>query len=317
MASRDLTAKDLTARELRTHLDETRAALRARLAPSLERTLREALVDLEPLLGPRALAERLRRLAAASYVEADVPTQSRIPGLAVVKRGVHALVAWYVRAIVQQVNTFAFETAGVLEAVSIKLDELERRLGAVEAPNAIPATTITVPWPPGANAAIVAALTELEPGARVLVSDATNDDLATALAAAGLDVLGTSLDREAADALASGGIDVRILTMSELLDATAPGSIDAVVLRGTEVEFSDVSAKRRLIASARRAVNGSVVLVWNEPERLAAEPSLAGVLALHPGPLPKAAWELLLAERGERPVLAPVADGLTMAVLPG
>lgn len=312
MASRDLTAK-----ELRDHLDETRAALRARLAPSLERTLREALIDLEPLLGPRVLAERLRRLAAASYVEADVPTASRILGLAVVKRGVRALVAWYVRAIVQQVNTFAFETAGVLEAVSIKLDELERRLGAVDDRTPGLGAPIALPWPPSASAAVVEVVAELDRGARVLVSDATNDDLADALAAAGLDVLGTSLDGDAADALAAAGIDVRIQTAGELLGATAPGSIDAVVLRGAELEFSDATAKRRLITSARRVARGPVIVVWSEPGRLAAEPTLAGVLALHPGPLPRPAWELLLRELGERPIVAPVADGLTMAVLPG
>jgi hypothetical protein len=291
-----------------------RRRLRSHLPPSLERQLREALNELEPLLGARALRDRLRRLAGSAYVESDVSHASRKPGLALVKRAVKLATSWYVHAIVAQVNQFAFESVATLEAVALKLSELERRLEAVEPLRPALARTISLPWPEGTPRAVVDVLRELEPGSRVILADATADATAMELARAGLDVLGASLDPASADELAANGIEVRLVGLAELLRTLAPGSVDAVVLRGAELEFADAPAKRALLRAAREASRTLVAVAFFEPAHLLASEELAAEAALRPGPLPTGAWLALLEEERARVRLAPLAGGAHIAV---
>lgn len=303
----------MAADDLAQTLQEARAALRARLEPSLERTLREALRDLDPLLRHEALTERLRRLARAAHVEASVSTASRIPAGAVLKSMVRKLTGWYVSAVVQQVNAFAFETSATLEAVALRLEALERRLEGLEPLAAPLRRPIRLPWPDQLAAALLAAADGLAPGARVLLADAAADpDTAIALTEHGFDVLGVTLDLDGADALAARGLEIRVVGLGELLEQLAPRSLAAAILRGPELEFASPATKRALLRAARRAVAGPLLVVWFEPAHLAADEALAAEGDLRPGPLSSGAWLRLLDEEGFDVVVEPLPGGVTL-----
>lgn len=60
-----------------------------------------------PVAAVSAPTTALRIAHEYGTLTADVSTDSRVPGLGLVKRSVRGFVAWYVRDVVQQVNAFA------------------------------------------------------------------------------------------------------------------------------------------------------------------------------------------------------------------
>jgi hypothetical protein len=158
--------------------------------------------------------------------------------------------------------------------------------------------------------AIVQHLEAASPPGEVLHAECGNGDLVVALAAAGLEARGAEPRGTLALAAAERGAAVRFADASEVLAATAPGTLGALVLSGV----TDRLVLGELVGLVRRALGrlapgARLVVTSTGPD-----PALAGRDAvardLLPGrPLHPETWELLLARAG--------CAGISGLTLPG
>ena len=126
----DEIVRDAEAREA----DESFPA--ARIARIRSAAARLAATRLEP--GDiRHAALMLERQAT---VDLQVPTASRVPGVHIVKRGLKALMIWYLRFLAAQISAFGQATARFGVTVASRIDDLEaeveelrRRVAELEA----------------------------------------------------------------------------------------------------------------------------------------------------------------------------------------
>jgi hypothetical protein len=121
---------DMLSEEIQQEAQRLRAE--GRLAPETERELDAQLrPDVPPPLRKREVGRMRAALADAGFraaVESDVPTASGHAGGALVKRGVKALVGWYVGTIANQVRDFSGATLRVLGAISDAVREVDHDL---------------------------------------------------------------------------------------------------------------------------------------------------------------------------------------------
>ena len=98
--------------------------------PGLERELDAMFARYAPASASDDFDDVLAFAETQSFIHADVPTASRRPPLAVVKRVLRKFMGWYVRFVTQQVTGFA---GAITRAVSL----LSRRVDALETATAV------------------------------------------------------------------------------------------------------------------------------------------------------------------------------------
>jgi hypothetical protein len=141
----------------------------------------------------------------ATYIDAEVPTASRLPGGTTLKRLLRSLLGWYMAVLVQQVNRANAALVGAIQELGTRLDVLEQ--------DAIS------PRPPGAD--LLRAVLGVPPPGPVLHAAASERGFLTGLpdASLGCLVLEGGLDRPLAalalDKLAPGGAVLVLGTVSE------------------------------------------------------------------------------------------------------
>ena len=269
--------------------DEVRARRAAGdFPPGLERDLDLLFARFAPATATSddmgALIEAADR---ASLIDVDPPTESRTPGISLVKRGERKALGWFFRYLAQQVSAFA----GILVQA---LRVLTRRVEALEdvTPRAVlvPTAADLGDAPP----AVAAALAGVR--GRILVAEAGDGALLHALTE--FDAYGVEPRAPLADAAALAGLDVRADDVFDHLRAVERGALGAVVLAGA-VDRESLGAKIRLLDLALDALadDGRVVVAGRDPATWGAANAVEADLS--PGrPLQPDSWAHLLRERG-------------------
>jgi hypothetical protein len=248
----------------------------------------------------------LERAEQSWFVDVDVPTESRLPLVGILKRAIRKLVAWYQRYLAQQISNFGHTVVEALQILRRRVETLEdanaavstRVAGELERLEQVSGGQLVDEW----TAAVVERLRG-RPG-RVLHADAGDGRLVAALVGAGLDAYGTSewIPPEMGVGVLPG-VDVRPEGPAEHLRVVADGALGAVVLTGC-VDRLPLGAVVELadLAAAKLGAGGVLVVVSANPA--AWERAVGAVAAdLSAGrPLHPPTWEHLLGPRGFRDV---------------
>src|SRR3954471_3792077 len=133
-----------------------------------------------------ALLEQADR---GSFVDVDVPTASRLPGVSLVKKTLRKLMSWYLRYVAQQVSVFAASAVSAMRLLGKRVDALEAATPGAdptvrEASRRAAAPPELSPFADAITAHLRGA------GGRVLVAECGDGSLVRALLDTGLDAYG-------------------------------------------------------------------------------------------------------------------------------
>ncbi|HXY29028.1 MAG TPA: hypothetical protein VEH82_12190, partial [Acidimicrobiales bacterium] len=160
------------------------------LPPKLERELDELFLAHSPVAGRGGdLADALRRVDAATFIDPVVPVESERAAGVFVKKGMRSLLLWYVGWVTHQMSQSASAVSRALHIVDDRLGELQRQVDAQRVP---PAGVVELPGLQGPGAWWVepaVAATGKTPG-RVLHAACGDGWLVRRIEAAGGDAYG-------------------------------------------------------------------------------------------------------------------------------
>lgn len=281
------------------HEDIRRRRAEGEIPPGLERELDVVFARFAPAAAVGGdLAAVIERADRASFVHVDVPTESAIKGVSLLKKALRKVMAWYLRFLAQQTSAFAAATVRALRLLGTRVETLEDATPGAsprvrdELARLDPVGDLSA-WHDTAVRALAAA-----PG-RVLHGDAADGDLLEALVAAGVDAYGVDHRRHLADAAAGRGLEVRPDDVVEHLRLVPAGALGGIALSGC-VDRLPLAAQLELadLATTRLAPGGVLVVLATFPLAWSrAVPPVAADLA--PGrPLHPDTWRHLLTERG-------------------
>ncbi|MEN3271650.1 MAG: hypothetical protein V7636_411 [Actinomycetota bacterium] len=287
---------DIDLQQVLREIDEEVAARRAAgdFPPGMERDLDLIFARFAPATHSAddldALIEQADR---GAFVDVDVPTASRMPAVAYVKRGLRKLMSWYLRYLAQQVSVFASSVVGALKLLGRRVEALEASTPGADP--AVRAAWLRASTPPDVGGIAGAVVDELHGvTGRVLVAECGDGALVQALRDAGLDAYGCD-PRTAAVA----GLDLRTDDVLDHLRAVDHEALGALVLLGV-VDRVAVGVQLTLVDRAADvlATGGRVAVVGNAPESWGRTTSVVEA-DLAPGkPLHAETWSHLLTERG-------------------
>ncbi len=257
---------------------------------SLEREIEKAWKGVSPGnsgSGPEHLLDRVEQL---SLIEVHAPTGERF-GTSQIKRLVQKLTRWYIRFVVDQLNSLHYFQGLLLRGIDRRLAKLEHEaqlFGTVEE---------FVEPVPEADPALCAALAQTlrEADQPVAVVSCGGGAVVSALVEAGIAAHGVDDKGGAVMAGLKAGLDLRVGPPLEHLRAFADSTLGAVVLTGV-VERCGVVDLLALINESLRcaAPSGTVVVAVADP---AARTGVESEL-LRGGGLSPDAWAHLLSRRG-------------------
>lgn len=242
------------------------------------------------------LASALEAAERMAFVDVEVPTGSRLPGVAVVKRTLKKLVGWYLRYLAQQVSAFASTVVTALRLLGRRVEALEaaspdpaRLRGEAHRIGRVP--TLDGPLDHRAVRAL-----EGRDG-RLLVAESGGGSLLRRLVEAGGDAYGCDPEPAAADV--DPGLEVRTDEALDHLRSVAEGALAGLVLQGC-VDRLPVGSQLELAELAAHVLGdgGSVVVLGTTPSawvggRDVVESDLAAGRPLHGD-----TWVALLERRG-------------------
>lgn len=294
---------DLDLRRVLVEIDEEVARRRAagEIPPGLEHELDATFARFSPAAATGGDAASV--LAAAertAFVDVDVPTESLLPGVPVLKRALRKGMAWYLRYLAQQTSAFNAAAVRALRSADERLTTLEQTSpaasshlrGAFEARE-------PAPTPEGLAPLVVASCREA--AGRVLVADAGDGAVVRALVDAGLDAYAVDPRRTVSNRAIVDGLDVRVGEVADHLRGVAPGVLGGVALTGV-VDRLPAAGALALAEAAATALAPGGVLVVHSTSPAAWTRRLDPVAAdLSPGrPLASATWEHALGRLGLR-----------------
>jgi SAM-dependent methyltransferase len=334
-AAEDLERNDADNRaylaEVMAEIDAEVRATRASgdLPVRVERELDELFLQHSPVAGRGGdVAEALRVVDKAAFIDPVVPVESVKSGGAIVKKGIRSFSLWYVGYVTHQVSQFAAAVSRTLHLLDDEVTGLARQLDAQRVPDA-PVVELPGPadpsawWVPGG----VAALREV--GGRVLHAACGDGWLVRDLKEAGVDAYGVDPRPGVTDAAELAGTDLREEGAAEHLRLTESGSLAGVVLSGV-VDGMGAGERRQLLdLVADRLVPDGVLVVHSASPKAWAAEDLPPEADLAPGrPLRAPTWAHLLGADGYHATVAvgPQGDdylvvatrrGATVATPPG
>lgn len=303
---------DRVVREIEEEVRARRAS--GEIPPDLERELDLVFARFSPTpASTDGLEGVIQAAEAAAFVDVDVPTGSRFPGVSPVKRTLRKLTEWYMRYLAQQVSAFATSTVAGLRLLHGRVEKLEAALPAAD-PRVVSEARMVVPVAdvgPFENA-----LTELLTGleGRVLVAECGDGSFLRVLVDHGIDAYGVDPHQHLADLAANEGLEVRGDETLRHLRSVAEGTLQALVLSGCvdrlalggQLELADL-ATAALADGGRLAVVGTAPAAWVRAVGVVASDLTLG------RPLHAATWIKLLERRGLQSVrchVGPVLDVL-------
>ncbi len=276
--------------------------------PGLERELDAVFARYAPASASDDFDDVLAFAETQSFIHADVPTASRRPPLAVVKRVLRKFMAWYVRFVTQQVTGFAGAITRAVSLLSRRVDALETATAVADERALAEARTARPDLSAWADV-VVGAMGGVT--GRVLHAEAGIGGLVHALVGAGVEGYGIEPAEDDSLVAARAGLDVRADGVLAHLRNLPDGALGGVVLSGCvdTLPLGEVLAVADRVAVVV-APGGVVVVVSVGPAAWAAahDPVVAD---LAPGrPLHPETWEHLLGSRAltvDRVVRAPAA----------
>jgi hypothetical protein len=234
----------------------------------------------------------------AGFINVDVPTASRLPGVSFVKKSLRKLMSWYLRFLAQQVSAFSAAVVGALRLIGVRLDRLE---AATPGANPVLADEARRVGPPPQTAHFEPLALQVFDGVtgRVAVIESGDGTLVRRLVEAGVDAYGVDPRVELVDAAVTSGLEVRHDEGRDHLDAVADGALAGVVLAGC-VDRLATGAQLELLERAADALGdgGRIVVVGTTPAAWARSTDVIAT-DLSPGrPLHAETWAHLLERRG-------------------
>lgn len=280
--------------------DEVRARREAGdFPPELERELDLVFARFAPAMPTGdGLDGAIDAADRAGFINVDVPTASRLPGMPFVKKALRKLMSWYLRFLAQQVSAFSAAVIGALRLIGVRLDRLEAATPGANPVLADAARRVGTPPRTDTFEPLVLQVFDGITG-RVAVLEVGDGSLVRALGGAGVDTYGVDPRVEHVDAAVSSGLEARHDEALDHLDAVADGALAGVVLAGC-VDRLATGAQLALLdrTAAALADGGHLVVLGTTPEAWARS---ADVVAtdLAPGrPLHAETWVHLLEDRG-------------------
>ncbi len=286
------------------------------LPPALERELDELFLAHSPVAGRGGdLAEALRMVDAATFIDPVVPVESERAIGGVVKKGMRSLLLWYVGWITHQMSQSASAVSRALHVVDDRLGELRSQLDSQRVP---PAPVVEFPGVCGSDSwwaqSAVAAVAK-SPG-RILHAACGDGWLVRSIAAAGGDVYGVDPRSPIVEAATLGVLDLRAEALADHLRAVAPAGLGAVVLSGI-VDGMSVAERTHLLHLVGNTLAPGGTMVLHSVSRETWESSDAPVQAdLAPGrPLRPESWCRLLELEGYEVTVESGPDGRDFLVV--
>jgi hypothetical protein len=268
------------------------------LPPSFEQHLHETFERLTPTGAERGYFHEALKLAdQTSYMDAEPPLGSNVPGGEIAKRAIHRLMSWYLGYVVQQVTQFTTAAARTLHLLDERVSKLERQAYAGHA-------RLTGSAPDGSiveSEHWVELIGQRLAGlrGRVLHAECGDGALLRVLASAKVDVYGVDPRADLLDVAAGAGVDVRLESGLEHLRMVPESSLEGLVLSGF-IDHLTLGDQRELVNVSTRAlcIGGVMVLVGANPDAWSQVASPVAI-DLSPGrPLHAETWALLFEQQG-------------------
>lgn len=287
-------------------IDEEVRRKRVELPARVERELDALFLEHSPMAGRGGdLADALRLVESAAFIDPVVPVESKRPAGALIKKGLRTANLWYVGWVAHQVSQFAAAVSRSLRLVDNRLVDLQRQLDAV----AVPAAPVVEAGAAGAwwGAPAVDALAGVS--GRVLHAACGDGWLVAALSDKGVDAYGVDPRPGTIDGADLSAADLREEDPGEHLDAVAAAALGGIVLSGV-VDGMTAGQRQQLLARVidRLAPDGVLVVHSLTPGGWDAD-SAPAEADLAPGrPVRPPAWGLLLPGWQVRVVAGPSAQ---------
>jgi hypothetical protein len=296
-------------------------AARRRAGPGyphdLEVRIEAELARQAPAPSGRVSLERLvAAVEEASLISIDAPINASRREYAYVKTVLKRGMAWYLRHVADQVSSLGCATARTLRAVTVRLEDIEERVAAVEhrggrdAAESLPAPSDTESYVSQWLDQVAGQLAGV-PG-RVLCADVQVDEIVARLRGDGLDAYG--LTRDGSPYLLSP--DVRHGDLIAHLGSVGDGALGATILAGCTNAMNGPSL-RAVVQELGRCVGSDGVVVavseapwWWHHHVLPVEADTAEAR-----PLQAETWLAGLADVGFDATAAYDSDGHSYAVI--
>ena len=195
-----------------------------------------------------------------AYIDIDVATASKKPGVAFVKRSLRILMAWYLNYVVQQFNNFSSNLIRLLGIVDARISRLEERFQTTEfEPLGLMSTTSSIDAQRDMSVDVVKILTGTK--GRVLVAECATGQIIGALCEAGIDAYGIDTRSRYLDQLELQNIEVRNAETIEHLAKIGQSSLQALVLSGITDRSSNSDRIAALFQAKRVLAQGATLLV--------------------------------------------------------
>ena len=195
-----------------------------------------------------------------AYIDIDVPTASKKPGVAFVKRSLRMLMAWYLNYVAQQFNNFSSNLIRLLGIIDARISRLEERFEATAIePLGLMATTSSIDAQLEMSADVVKILAGTK--GRILVAECATGQIIEALCEAGLDAYGIDTRSRYLDHLELQNIEVRNAGTIEHLAKIGQSSLQALVLSGITDRSSNSDRIAALFQAKRVLAQGATLLV--------------------------------------------------------
>lgn len=219
----------------------------------------KSLLPLGSASAVRDYREAFRIAERVAYIDIDVPTASKKPGVSLVKRGLRLLVAWYLNYITQQFNNFTSNLMRLISIMDQRLERLEEKASSIESPQ-MELFERTASLTTQKLLATTVADELKDCIGRILVAECGGGELLQELLSRKLDVYGVDQRAGVLDGLEKLQIDVRnsptLMHLQRVGDSTLSGLvITGIVDRGTIAERVSV------VNHAKRVLSQGSILV--------------------------------------------------------
>ena len=269
------------------------------LPPKLERELDELFLAHSPVAGRGGdLADALRMVDAATFIDPVVPVESERAAGSFVKKGMRSALLWYVGWLTHQMSQSASAVSRALHIVDDRLSELQRQVDAQRVPAA---GVVELEGQHGAGAwwaEPAVAATSTAPG-RVLHAACGDGWLVRRIEAAGGDAYGVDPRPHLVEGASLGVVDLRVEEVTEHLRAVAAAGLGAVVLSGVTDGMTGGERTQLLAAVGTRLAPGGTLVVHSATRAAWEAPDAPPETDLASGrPLRPEAWCRLLEQLG-------------------
>ncbi|MCU1426473.1 MAG: hypothetical protein JWL83_473 [Actinomycetia bacterium] len=241
------------------------------------------------------LGAALMRAERAAVIDPVGPVASRIPGVALLRRALRKLMAFYVEHVVRQVTAFGVMVVRAMRLLGERVDAVEAR-SPVTDPRlvnlALPVASDfdVAPW----FDLVVKTLAPVS--GRVLHAECGNGALLVALHDAGIDAYGIDPRPDAAAFADERRVEVRNAAVIDHLRAVPAGALGGMVVSGCAERLATGDIVELVDRAARVLAPGAPLVVLSRDPKGDLDPIAAD---LAPGrPLHPPTWAFLLARRG-------------------